>query len=104
RPAEALTSGQGPLKPITSISIPVEIIFTVLFLMLGPFKIIGPFAKIAEGADALLTIKIALRATFVSALALMIAAFFGQTFLSSFGIPLPILGISGGLILLLVAL
>jgi hypothetical protein len=31
-------------------------VFTLLFLMLGPFKIIGPFAKITQGADALLAL------------------------------------------------
>lgn len=29
-------------------------IFALLFLMLGPFKIIGPFAKISQGANPVL--------------------------------------------------
>jgi multiple antibiotic resistance protein len=79
-------------------------IFTFLFLMLGPFKIIGPFARIAHGADASLIRAIAFRAILFSSLALLIAAFLGARMMSNLGIPLPILAISGGIILFLVAL
>jgi multiple antibiotic resistance protein len=79
-------------------------VFTFLFLMLGPFKIIGPFAKITKNADPALTRQIAIRATLFSSMALLIAAFMGETILSKYGIPLPILALSAGLILFLVAL
>lgn len=84
--------------------IPVAQIFTFLFLMLGPFKIIGPFAKITKGEDAAFTHRIALLSTLFSILALLVAAFLGETFLSSYGIPLPVLALSAGLVLFLVAL
>jgi multiple antibiotic resistance protein len=84
---------------------PVKIqIFALLFLMLGPFKIIGPFAKITKGADAKLTRQIAIRAMTFSSIALLMAAFLGHRIISNFDIPVPILAISGGLILFLVAL
>jgi multiple antibiotic resistance protein len=79
-------------------------IITFLFLMLGPFKIVGPFARITRGADPGLTRQIAFRATFYSSIALLLAAFLGQAILGRFGIPLPILAISAALILFLVAL
>jgi multiple antibiotic resistance protein len=79
-------------------------VFTLLFLMLGPFKIIGPFSKITQGADPKLIRQIAVRAMMFSSLALLLAAFLGQRIISNFYIPLPILAISGGLILFLVAL
>jgi multiple antibiotic resistance protein len=79
-------------------------VFTLLFLMLGPFKIIGPFSKITQGADPKLTRQIAVRAMMFSSIALLLAAFLGQRIISNFDIPLPILAISGGLILFLVAL
>jgi multiple antibiotic resistance protein len=79
-------------------------VFTFLFLMLGPFKVIGPFAKITQGADPVLIRKIAVRAILFSVSAILLAAFLGGLILSRFGIPLPILGISGGIILFLVAL
>jgi len=79
-------------------------IFTFLFLMLGPFKVVGLFAKITERADPRLARRIALRATLVSSLALLLAAVLGQSTLSRYGIPLPDLALAGGLILFLVAL
>jgi multiple antibiotic resistance protein len=83
---------------------PVAYVFTFLFLMLGPFKIIGPFAKITKGADVALTRQIALQAILFSSLALLIAAFTGEYILTKYGIPLPILALSAGIILFLVAL
>jgi multiple antibiotic resistance protein len=79
-------------------------IFTLLFLMLGPFKIIGPFSKLTQGADPKLVRQISVRAMMFSSIALLLAAFLGQRIISNFDIPLPILAISGGLILFLVAL
>jgi len=79
-------------------------IFAFLFLMLGPFKIIVPFAKITQGADSKLTRQIAIRATIFSSIALLFAAILGQRIMSNFEIPIPILTISAALILFLVAL
>jgi multiple antibiotic resistance protein len=92
-------AGPVPIRPF-----PVAQIFTFLFLMLGPIKIIGPFAKMTKQADAALTRQIALRATLFSSLALVFAAVLGDRALSSYGIPLPVLALSGGVILFLVAL
>jgi multiple antibiotic resistance protein len=96
--AEA-AAGQLPLRQF-----PLGQVFTMLFLMLGPFKIVGPFFQVTKGADARLTRQIAVWATIISALALLIAGFLGEYFLSSYGIPLPVLALSGGIILFLVAL
>lgn len=79
-------------------------IFALLFLMLGPFKILGPFIKITKNADTALTRKIAVRAILFSIAALLLAAFLGENILSRYGIPIPILSLSGGIILFLVAL
>jgi multiple antibiotic resistance protein len=83
---------------------PLAQIFTFLFLMLGPFKIIGPFAKITRGADARLTRQIAILATVFAAIALLIAAFLGESVLITYGVPIPVLALSAGIILFLVAL
>jgi multiple antibiotic resistance protein len=83
---------------------PLGQVFTLLFLMLGPFKIIGPFLKITQGADDRLAREIALWATIFAALALLVAGFLGETFLSRYGVPLPVLALAGGIILFLVAL
>src|SRR4249919_1965825 len=79
-------------------------IFTILFLMLGPFKIIGPYMKMTEGADPALARRIAVRAIIYSSLALLLAATIGEKILGNYGIPLPILAMTGGIILFLVAL
>jgi multiple antibiotic resistance protein len=79
-------------------------IFAILFLMLGPFKIIGPFAKITQGADKTLTRQIAFRATIFSSIALLLAALLGERIINNYNIQLPILAISGALVLFLVAL
>ena len=84
--------------------VPVAQIFTFMFLTLGPFKIIGPFAEVTRGADARLARRIALMATLYASLALLFAAVVGGRMLDSFGISVPLLALSGGLILFLVAL
>ncbi len=83
---------------------PLAQIFTFMFLMLGPFKIIAPFLKVTRGADASFTRQIAFRSTLFASLALLVAAFLGNKVLSSYGIPLPILSLGAGIILFLVAL
>jgi multiple antibiotic resistance protein len=93
------TAGAVRMEPI-----PILQIFTLLFLMLGPFKIIGPFARVTKGMDATFTRRIALRATIFASLGLLVAAFLGERVLSSYGIALPVLSLSGGIILFLVAL
>jgi multiple antibiotic resistance protein len=76
----------------------------ILILMLGPIKIIGPFFKATNGASAAQTRQIAMWATLFAAIGLLIAGFLGESILGSYGIPLPILVLSGGIILFLVAL
>jgi len=92
-------AGQAPVTDF-----PVGQVLTILFLMLGPFKIIGPFLKVTRSADARLARRIAVLATAFAALALLIAGFLGETILSKYTIPLPVLALSGGIILFLVAL
>jgi hypothetical protein len=43
------------MEPVSALQI-----FTFLFLMLGPFKVVGPFAKITERAEPGLARRIAL--------------------------------------------
>ena len=95
--AEMVASQEPMTRPIAQI-------FTFLFLMLGPFKIIAPFSRITKGADAAFTRQLAVRATLFASLALLLAAFLGEGFLKSYGIPIPILALSAGIILFLVAL
>lgn len=79
-------------------------IAAVLFLMLGPFKLLAPYNKITAGADPQLTKKIATRSILFSTITLLVAGLLGNAILTRYGIPLPILAFSGGIILFLVAL
>lgn len=83
---------------------PYTQILTFLFLMLGPFKIIVPFVKITANADLKLTRRIALRATVFASTSLVIAGLLGETILSKYGIPIPILSLAAGLVIFIVAL
>jgi multiple antibiotic resistance protein len=79
-------------------------IFAMLFLMLGPFKIIGPFLKITQTSDTAIVRRTALQATAFAGTALFLAAVLGDHFLDKYDIPLPVLALTGGIILFLVAL
>lgn len=78
--------------------------FTFLFLMLGPFKVIGPFATITRNTTPAFARQLAIRAILLSSLALLFSAVLGENILNRYGIPIPILALSGGIILFLVAL
>jgi multiple antibiotic resistance protein len=79
-------------------------IFFLLFIMLGPFKILGPLAKITRGATPGLIRTICFRAILYATIILLLAAVLGDKMLANFGISLPILTLAGGVILFLVAL
>lgn len=81
-----------------------SLMFSLLFLMLGPIKILAPFVALTQGADPVLKRRLATRATLIAAAAVALAALMGRRSLENFGVPLPVLGLTGGLILFLVAL
>lgn len=85
-------------------AVPAKKIFALLFLMIGPMKILGPFVMMTRGADPHFRRQLATRAILFSAAALAIAGLLGQRMLQNFDIPLPILALTGGLVLFLVAL
>jgi multiple antibiotic resistance protein len=102
-PAQA-AAAQGAVQAGMAQELLPAQIFSVLFLMLGPFKILGPFAQLTKAADDRQAHRIAgLSSVFASA-ALLVAAVLGGSILDSFRIPVPVMALSGGLILLLVAL
>lgn len=102
-PAEA-AAAQGTVRSGLAQDLAPAQIFTLLFLMLGPFKIIGPFAQLTKGADDKLAHRIAWISILFASAALLVAGFLGRSLLESYRIPVPVMALSGGLILLLVAL
>ncbi len=85
-------------------TIPLSQIFTFLFLMLGPFKIIGPFAKMTHGAEASEARKFAVRGIVFASMALLLAGLLGEKLLGNFGVSLPVLALTGGILLFHVAI
>ncbi|MEK1887350.1 MAG: MarC family protein [Phyllobacterium sp.] len=78
--------------------------FLMLFLMLGPIRILVPFMAIAGDCAPGFRRRMATRAILFSAAALAVAGLLGRTMLENFEISLPVLAMTGGIILLLVAL
>ena len=79
-------------------------IFALLFLMLGPIKLVGPFAATTKDCDRVFRLRLATRAFLFSIAAVTIAAGLGKSMLDNFAIPVQVLQIAAGFILLLVAL
>jgi len=103
--AQALAAdAQGAVQAGMAQDLPPVQVFTLLFLMLGPFKIIGPFAQLTKGADDRLAHRIAWLSIAFASAALLVAALLGRSILESYRIPVPVMALAGGLILFLVAL
>jgi multiple antibiotic resistance protein len=79
-------------------------IFFILFLMLGPIKILIPFVGMTAGTGAAFRNRLATRSTILSAAALALAGLFGRGIMANFNVSLPVLALAGGLVLFLVAL
>lgn len=99
-PGSALAETGGTLLH----AVPAQKVFALLFLMIGPMKILGPFVMMTQGADDAFRRRLATRAILFSAAALAVAGLLGQRMLQNFNIPLQVLALTGGLVLFLVAL
>jgi multiple antibiotic resistance protein len=102
-PAQAVTTAPGPLAGDNG-QLDWWMIFALLFLMLGPIKILGPFAELTRGTDKAFRRQLANRAFLFAVGAIAIAAAMGRRMLTHFGIPVQVLVLTGGLVLFLVAL
>lgn len=99
--AQAQT-GTGPIVAQPALS--ARKIFLMLFLMLGPIKILVPFVNMTRGSDAKFQRQLATRAVLFSAAALVLAGLLGVNVLENFNISVWVLALTGGLVLFLVAL
>jgi multiple antibiotic resistance protein len=104
-PQQQGTDPEPPTLTQTHIAMPPTAqLITLLFLMLGPFKILGPYAKITMNSTPVFSRQIAIRATLYASAALLLAGMLGQRILSNYDIPLPFLKLTAGFIFFLVAL
>ena len=99
-PAAAEAAGETGTEPAFA----AQKIFALLFLMLGPFKILVPFSEMTHGTDAAFRRRLATRAILLSTAAIALAAVLGSRTLEQFEIPVPVLTLTGGIVLFLVAL
>lgn len=79
-------------------------IFTLFFITLGPIKTIVPFVQLTAGADASLRRTVALRATLASVTVVLLVSIVGPIILHNWGVSLPAVALTGGIILFLVSL
>jgi multiple antibiotic resistance protein len=99
----AQTSAPAPPAPQLRTLGPGEL-FTLFFVMLGPFKLLGPFVKMTRGMDEAACRRLAARGFGIACIAGLVAASIGRIILVNWGISLPALLAAAGLVLLLVAL
>jgi multiple antibiotic resistance protein len=82
----------------------ISFIFTILFVLLGPLRIISPFDLLTREMDDQLTRAVALRAALIASSVCLFVGLAGETLLRNYHISLDGLRISAGLVLLLAAL
>ena len=78
-------------------------IIMILFLVIGPFKIIPAFAKLTVNASDKLRKKLAFRGFWISTVTILVVALIGQVILANYRISLTALMTAAGLVLTIVA-
>jgi multiple antibiotic resistance protein len=79
-------------------------VFTLLFVMLGPIKILGPFAQLTRQADEKVTRQIAVRAFAIAVIAVVAGGFIGRALVFKWGVSIPALLLAGAIVFFLVGL
>ena len=79
-------------------------VFTILFMLLGPLKTLGPFAQLMKGADEAYVRAVSVRATLIASVLVAFVALAGGSLPAKYGISMQALTIAGGLVLLISAL
>jgi multiple antibiotic resistance protein len=78
--------------------------FTIVFMLLGPIKLIPLFGRLTHGADSQFKRDVAIRAVAIAAGLCVLVAVVGTTLLGKYHISLDALRIAAGLVLLIAAL
>jgi multiple antibiotic resistance protein len=99
--AQTVTEAGGQAE---AVSYSAGKMFTFLFLTLGPLKLLGPFVKGTRGYDKAAKRKLALEATLIAAISVLVASTLGQNTLRKWNISIGSLMMTAGLILFLIAL
>ena len=79
-------------------------VFILLFVTLGPIKVVGPFAQLTRDTDEAEMKRIAVRACVLAVIAVVVGGFVGKILLQKWDISVPALTLAGAIIFLLVGL
>lgn len=79
-------------------------LFTVSFVLLGPIRLIVPFANLTKGKPTAFRRRTAVRGTLLAIAVCLFVAVLGDTLVAKYRLTLPALQLSAGLVLLLSAL
>ncbi len=79
-------------------------VFTLLFVMIGPIKILGPFAALTRDADEKRVRQIAVRAFVIGLIAVVVGSFVGKGLAFKWGISIPALLLAGAIVFFVVGL
>ena len=82
----------------------LETVFVLLFVTLGPIKIVGPFAQLTRDTDEAQMKRIAVRAFVIAVIAVIVGGFVGEVLIEAWKISVSALTLAGGIIFLLVGL
>jgi len=79
-------------------------VFVLVFITLGPIKVLGPFMQATRNIDEAEMKRIAMRAFVLSVIAVVAGGFVGQILVENWHISVAALTLAGGIIFLLVGL
>ena len=93
-----------PVAPDAPPLVPLSIIATLFFLMLGPLKVLGPFMKMTQGLDDRTVQGLAWRTFAISVLAVVAAGVLGTSLLDKWHVQPFALALAGGIVFAIVGL
>ena len=90
--------------PEASALLGLGVVFVLLFITLGPIKILGPFAQLTRDVDEAKMKQIAVRAFVLAVIAVVVGGFAGRILAQNWQISVAALTLAGGIIFFVVGL
>jgi multiple antibiotic resistance protein len=87
-----------------AIALSLKDVFTFFFIMLGPLRLIGPFAKLTAGRPEGELRQVALQGSGIATLTVLVAGLIGSSMLVKWHVVVGALAIAGGILFFVVAL
>jgi len=90
--------------PETSALLGLGVVFVLLFITLGPIKLLGPFMQLTRDVDEAKMKGIAVRAFVLAVIAVLVGGFGGRVLVQNWQISVAALTLAGGIMFFLVGL